>query len=45
MPFLTLVNQRYKDEVLQELKMWAEAQPMMPALLDLSVDKEGMREV
>ncbi len=42
---LTLVNQRYKDEVLHELKMWAEAQPMMPTLLDLSVDKEGMREV
>lgn len=42
---LTLVNQRYKDEVLHELRVWAEAQPMMPALLDLSVDKEGMREV
>jgi len=42
---LTLVNQRYKDEVLHELRVWAEAQPIMPALLDLSVDKEGMREV
>lgn len=42
---LVIVNQRHKEEVLQELNVWAEAQPLAPALLDLSVDKEGMREI
>jgi len=42
---LVIVNVREKDEVLHELQVWAEAQPVPPALLDLGVDKEGMREV
>lgn len=42
---LVIVNAREKDEVLQELQLWAEAQSVPPALLDLGVDKEGMREV
>lgn len=42
---LVIVNAHYKNEVFHELRNWADAQPAPPALLDLGVDKEGMREV
>lgn len=42
---LVIVNERHRIEVLQEINGWAGGQPQPPAILDLSVDKEGMKEL
>lgn len=42
---LVIVNQRHKDEVLGELERWAAGESSEPAILDLGVDSEGIKEV
>jgi homoserine kinase len=43
---LVIVNQKHKESLLQRLAHWAQQQPssMMPRVLDLEVDRQGIRE-